>query len=67
MGLPERNTTSDEVEAIPCPVFSAAKAGTVPGMAMDATVAATEPLRKFLRLKDSFFSRFFKVKLLIGL
>jgi hypothetical protein len=56
MGLPERNRTSDEVDAIPCPVLSATKAGNFPGEAMEATVATTEPLRKFLRLKESFFS-----------
>jgi hypothetical protein len=33
-------------------------------MAMDATAAVTEPLRKFLRVKDSFFSQSFKGKLL---
>jgi len=65
IGLPERNTTSDEVDAIPCPVFSTAKAGNSPGEAMDATAVATEPLKKFLRLKDTFFSRFIKVKLLL--
>jgi hypothetical protein len=56
MGLAERKTTSEDVDAIPCPVFSAARAGMFPGMAMDATVAATEPLRKFRRLKAAFFS-----------
>jgi hypothetical protein len=65
MGLAERKRTSEEVEAVPCPVFSAAKAGTFPGKAIEATVAATEPLKNFRRLKTSFFSRFFKVKLLL--
>ena len=65
MGLPDRNTTSDEVDAKPCPVFSVPKADNFPGEAMDATAVATEPLKKFLRLMGPFFPRFFKVKLLM--
>ena len=63
MGLAERKAISDG--AVPCPEFSVAKAGKFPGMPMEATVAATEPLRKFRRLKASFFCWSFKVLLLI--
>jgi hypothetical protein len=62
MGLAERKAISDG--AIPCSAFSAAKTGKFPGNTADATVAATDPLKKFRRLKASLLSRCFKVKLL---
>jgi hypothetical protein len=63
MGLADRKAISDD--AVPCPAVSPAIAGMLPGRPMEATVAATEPLRKFRRVKASFVWWSFKVLLLL--
>jgi hypothetical protein len=64
MGLAERKAMSDAavsgLGSAPIPSI----AGSFAGNPTEATVAATEPLKKFRLLSACFFSRGFKVKLL---
>jgi hypothetical protein len=64
MGWAERKEISEELVSRPVGERLPDEERPFPGAAMEATVAATDPLRKFRRVRDCFFSFGFNMKLL---